>query len=284
MPGSLLPFPEPSGLTILRGVVWLGAAAALLLGAAPASALSLSSQTRTAGARGEIVVGGIPVVDAQAEAAPDFAVFFAEPTATAASGPHLGAADAFQDSQLALATGTLEVEAGGAALGFFDTAGLVLSDSAEGEASALFELNFEVTAQTSWLLAGVLGSELEYLDLELPGSAATVTAGAWIELVGAGSGLVFRQEVADLLANFQPVQEDVLAGGMLAADSYTLRGFASAFAAGTGGAEGSGISAFALRFEATEVPEPGTGLFVAAGIALLVVGERRRIARRAGKG
>jgi hypothetical protein len=237
-------------------------------------------QARTASARGEIVVGGLPLTDTQSGAATDFAPFLSEPTATAASGAHLGAADGFHDSTIALGAGSLSVEAGGAALGFFDAAGLPLSDSAAGEASALFELVFEVALPTSWLLEGVLGAELEQRIIHLPGGAVSVDAGAWIELAGTGPGVVFRQEITDPLADFQPVQVDVLAGGVLVPDTYSLRAFASALSEGTGATEGSGISIFALRFEATVVPEPGTLLLVGAGLA----GLSARRSRRAGGG
>lgn len=246
-------------------------AAALLAGAlaAPVSAVPiLQSQLRTASAHAELVEGGVPLTDAQQAQAADFTPFTAHPIATSASGGHVGAADGYQESRIEGGGGAISVEAGGAALGYFDTEALPVSDSAAGEGSSVFEVVFSLNAPAPWSLAGVLGSELEYLRIFATGNAASVTSRALVSLTGAASGEVFRREVTDLLADFQPVQEDVAGSGVLGPDTWTLHVSAHALAEGGGGAEGSGIAVYALRFQV--VPEPGTGLLIGAGLSGLV--------------
>lgn len=262
------------GRSAALGAAFLSASAL----AAPVSAVPLlESVLRTASAHAEIVEAGIPLVDTQQAQAPDLAPFTAHPIATAASGGHVGAADGYQESRIDRSGGAVSVEAGGAALGYFDTESLPPADSARGEGSSVFELVFSLSAPAPWSLTGVLASDLEYLRIFAAGGSASAVSQAFVSLAGITSGEVFRREVSDGLADFQPLQEDVAASGLLGPDTWTLRVGSHALAEGGGGAEGSALAAYALRFQL--VPEPGTSCLVLAGLAGLAGAARGRLAR-----
>jgi hypothetical protein len=232
---------------------WLSIACGLSAAISQSSSAALInpiSQSRSVSAQAQVFVfpSGPSDFDSASDAAPDFGPFQSGVTANAEIDGTTASASAAQSSGIASASisasGSADANSGGLGL-----------DIAQGEGASSLSIRFEVPEDVLFQLEVGL-----FFQFMLPANQRTY---AWFELRGGPDD----QIIASWHIPDSVFFSDFIDGVLLAGE-YHLQANAAAFA------EAGDTAHSQFYFNLVVVPEPSTGLLLAAG--LLVLGSSRR--------
>jgi hypothetical protein len=176
--------------------------------------------------------------------------------------------EATQDSDVAIfAGGGLRVAGSGAVGVGFDVDDPGYPSRAQGSADSTLSILFEVTSPSAFSLAVSLSAELAQLSIFSGGGPVESDLSAYARLLGLTTGTVLEVSVEDDVVDDIVATEARLISGILLPDTYLFEIGATTYLRGFEDAAGLATAGFGLDFHI--VPEPGTGMLVGLGLALL---------------